>query len=177
MYLVEKLARRSVSLLVAAMTLVACTQGGTENRADPSGPSGPEAIAFAPYAQRFAAIIGPFETARDSFESASGALRTGATAGDFVLIASPFADVVAKSDVELRQVTWPGVALGDIKAELDADKSLRAELLGTLDDTLIASLWRRQIITAANRARNAARIVSIDLGLLLPPSARTPNAS
>ncbi len=38
MYLVEKLARRSVSLLVAAMTLVACTWGGTANRVDPSGP-------------------------------------------------------------------------------------------------------------------------------------------
>ncbi len=100
-----------------------------------------------PYAQRLAALVAPLEVARDAFESASAALPTGATVGDFERIARPFADAVAKADVELRQVTWPEVALDDIKAELTADKLLEAELVGTLDDTLVVSVWRHQIIS------------------------------
>jgi len=159
-----------VALLLVGLTLTACTSSGTENRADPAGPSGQDAIALAPYAQRFAEIVAPLAVARGAFESASGALATGASVGDFELIARPFAEAVAKADVELRQVTWPAVVLHDIRAELAADKSLRAELVGTLDVTLIASVWRHQIVSAANRASHTQRIVSIDLGLR-PPSA------
>ncbi len=165
MYLLAKGARRSVPLLVAGLTLIACSRGSTENHGDPAGPSGPEAIALVPYAQRLAALVAPLEVARDAFESASAALPTGATVGDFERIARPFAEAVAKADVELRQVTWPEVALDDIRAELAADKSLEAELVGTLDDTLVVSVWRHQIIAAANRARHAEQTVSIDLGL------------
>jgi hypothetical protein len=153
---------------VAALAMVGCTLSSHGNRADPLGPSGPEAIALLPYAQQFAAIIAPLDVARHAFESGSGALPTGASVGDFELVARPLADAVATADAEIRQVAWPALARRDIKSELAADKSLTAELLGTLDDTLVVSVWRRQIISAANRASRAGRLVGRDLGLPSP---------
>lgn len=168
MQVVEKFERRSAALLLlAAVALVACTSG-SGTRPDPPGPSGSEAIALAPYAQRFAAIVAPLEAAGAVFASRSAALRPSAVVGDFQLVAAPFARAVVDAEAELRQATWPAIALRDIKIEMAAEEKLRSELLGTLDVTLMAPLWRQQVVRAADRASRARRIVSIDLGILPP---------
>jgi hypothetical protein len=157
--------RRSILLVVASLTLVACTGGDSDRR---SAPTGSAAIALVPDAQRFSAIVAPIDAAVDTFATESGALPAGASVDDFVVIALPFANTVADVDSKLRQVKWPAVALHDIKAELTADQSLRTDLIGTADVTLILSLWRHQIISAARRATDAKRNVSVDLGLVAP---------
>jgi hypothetical protein len=84
------------------------------------------------------------------------------------VIARPLAGTVAEVDNQLRRVRWPTEALHDIKAELAADQSLRTDLTGTTDVTLILALWRQQIIAADRKVRDAKRAVSIDLGLIAP---------
>ncbi len=155
--------------LVACLALVACSHPSAVTRPGPAGLPQADAVALVPYAQRFEPIGARLAVVGDAFVSGSGTLRTGATVNDFLLVAAPFADAVATADVELRQVTWPAGVRRDIKAELATDSSLRAELLGTLDDTLLIPVWRRQVIAAATRATIARRHVAIDLGLL-PPS-------
>jgi hypothetical protein len=151
--------------LFAALTLVACTGGNQTVLLAPTKPTALEAIALAPDAQRYAAISAPVDTAISTFESESGALPAGAGVGDFVAIASPFGKTMAAVDRQLRQVIWPAVALPAIRAELAAGDSLQTDLTGTLDVTLILSVWRHEIISDAARIRRAERNVSIDLGL------------
>jgi hypothetical protein len=164
----EVWARRSIPLVIAALTLVACTGGGADRQ---SAPTESAAIALMPDAQHYSAIVAPIDPAVDSFATESGALPVGASVDDFVVIARPFANTVADVDSKLRQVKWPAVALHDIKAELTADQSLRTDLIGTADVTLILPLWRHQVISAAKRATDAKRTVSIDLGLVAPSAA------
>lgn len=66
-----------------------------------------------------------------------------------------------------------GGLLHDIKAELGADDSLKADLIGTLDVTLIMDLWRHQVFAAANKVIRIQRTVRMDLG----PAADRPAAS
>jgi hypothetical protein len=151
------------ALLVAGLTILACTANNSEVLS--FAPTGPEAIALAPYAQRYAVTVAPVEAAIDTFRSESGALPTDASVDDFVLIARPLADAIAKVDMQLRQVTWPANPLRHIKAELAADKALRLDLLGTLDVTLMVASWRNQIISAADKVSGTIRLVNTDLGL------------
>lgn len=162
--------RRSFPAIAAGITLVACTGTVTGARSAPTGPIRADSLALVPDAQRYAAIVAQIDVATASFEAQSALLPVNATVGDFMLIARPFADAVTRVDDELRQARWPVLALDDIKAELAADESLRVELTGTADDTLILGAWRRQVISSAQRASHSSRIVSTDLGLIAPPT-------
>lgn len=162
----EVCARRTIPLLVAGLILLGCSGNNAGTRSASPPPTGAELIALAPYAQGYAAVIAPVEGAVAAFASASSALPIGASVRDFVVIARPLTDVIAKVDAGLRQVTWPAAALHDIKSELAADHSLRDDLQGTLDVTLILAVWRHQIVSAANKVRRIQRLVSIDLGLV-----------
>jgi hypothetical protein len=160
-----KCARRSIPIFVASLTLVACTGNNTSRG---SAPTEAAAIALAPFAQQYAAIVAPIDPAIDRFGSSVGVLKPSASVDEFVAIARPFAHTLADVDNRLRGVKWPPGAAHDIRAELSADQSLRADLTGTSDVTLIVSLWRQQVTSAAGKARDAKRAVSIDLGLIGP---------
>jgi len=155
-------------LLLASLTMVACTGRDTGVRSASVAPSGAEAITLAPYAERYAAITAPVEGAIATFESQSGALAQDASVDAFVVIARPFADVMGKVDIGLRQATWPPAAVHDIRAEVAADQSLQDDLIGTADVTLMVPLWRHQVLSAANKVRRARQVVSIDLGVVPP---------
>jgi hypothetical protein len=163
MNLARSWAGRSIPVLLASLTLVACT-----NVARPAPPTAAEIVALAPDGQRYAAIVAPIDDAVARFESMSGALPTGASVDDFVVIARALAGAVAAVDDKLRQATWPPSAIHDIKAELAAGESLRADINGTLDVTLILDMWRHQIIAAADKMNRIRRTVRIDLGLVRP---------
>jgi hypothetical protein len=156
-------------LLLAAWTLVGCTAGAPTASSAPTKPTPLEAITLAPAAQRYGAIVGPVATVISTFEKQSGALPADATVDDFVALARPFVATIATVDDHLRQVSWPLAARPDIRTELVADQSLRSDLTGsTLDVSLLLSVWRHEIISAATKASRAQRNVSVDLGLLSP---------
>jgi hypothetical protein len=163
-------ARHLVPPLCAALALVACTGGSPAALSAPTKPTALEAIALAPDAQRYAAIVAPVDAAIRTFESESGALRASAGVGDFVAIASPFANTMAAVDRQLRQGKWPAVALPGIRAELAAGDSLQTDLTGTLDVSLILSVWRHEIVSDAARISRAKANVSIALGYVAPAS-------
>lgn len=150
--------------VIACLALVGCARGTIDGPISVP-PTGLDAIAMVPYARRYAAIVAPVDAATDTFASASRSLATGASVDDFILTVRPLALAVDDVDNKVRQVAWPPAAVRDINAQLDADKSLKTDLVGTLDVTLILSLWRDQILGAARQASRARQKVRIDLGL------------
>jgi hypothetical protein len=120
---------------------------------------------LAPYAGQYATIVAPVEVAIEVFESRSRALAPGASVDDFVVIARPLADVMAKVDIGLRQVNWPATVLHPIKAE-PTSRSARSPRYARCH--LDLDVWRHQVVSAANKVRAVAHVVSIDLGLLRP---------
>lgn len=118
---------------------------------------------MAPDARRYAAIVAPLDPAVNAFEAKSAALARNASVDDFVAIASPLAETVAAVDRQLRASEWPPSSRADVRSELAADRALTAYLRGTLDVTLILSVWRHQIVGAAARAQAAERRVTVEL--------------
>ncbi len=157
----------------AAATLVLILLSCTASHAGappPALPTPQEAVAAE---AQYVAIVAPEVTAIERFAAAAAALPPGASVDDFVVLARPFADTITAVDKGLRGATWPAVLLHDIKAELGADDSLKADLIGTLDVTLIIDLWRHQVFAAANKVIRIQRTVRMDLG----PAADRPAAS
>lgn len=168
-----ELSRRSLLLLrygwaavavVAAGTVGGCTASRSASVVDALPRA--QTAEMVRDAQSYQAIVAPFDDAVQRFAAESRALPEGASVGSFVATSEPLAETIATIDRGLREVVWPRSAAQDIRAELDADRGLRTDLKGTADVTLILTLWRSQIISAARKAGRQQQRVSIDLGLV-----------
>ena len=156
-------------LVAVTASVAACATGGAGAQSGTHPPTALEAVALAPDAQRYAAVVAPFDAAARTFDAESASLPADASVNAFEAVANPFDDAVAAVDSRLRLGSWPAGARRDIGAQLRADQALRADLTGTLDVTLILAAWRHQVVSASHRAGRASEAVRVDLGLDPPP--------